>query len=478
MKAHAGDTGKGPVEVVKQGNVRVPIYQTVNRIYRREQGTGERRLIAEHPQFTVAFYAGARRVKRKFTDLARARAEALNAAIRLAGGETEALKLTGLDRATYVEALRQLREWKPSITLTQAVSDHIRAARCLPDGVSLDQAVSEYLRRHPAGLPQKTVPQVVDELVSAKKSAGRSDEYAYELEKRLGRFARSFAVPIGSVTGRQIGEWIHGLGLSGRSQNNFRRIINTFFQFAKRRGYLPRDWDEMSGVERADDDSGDIEVFSPAELRRLLAACAAPVVERGVPRTREEMIPYLTIAAFAGLRSAEIARLDWSEIHLCGPERFIEVKAAKSKTASRRIVPVTDNLAAWLGPQAQSSGPVVPFSRRDKQLYQFLAPTAGIEWKRNGLRHSFISYRLALIKNVHQVSLEAGNSAQMVFQHYRQLVTETAAREWFGLSPLTRDGAGIIPLPAAAADRGSAPSAVAGETVPPPASLPAAQPSA
>ena len=52
-------------------------------------------------------------------------------------------------------------------------------------------------------------------------------------------------------------------------------------------------------------------------------------------------------------------------------------------------------------------------------------------WKRNGLRHSFISYRLAGIKDVGQVSLEAGNSTQMVFKHYRQLVTEEQARAWW-----------------------------------------------
>ena len=158
------------------------------------------------------------------------------------------------------------------------------------------------------------------------------------------------------------------------------------------------------------------------------------------------MIPYLAIGAFAGLRSAEIARLDWSEVHLTGPERFIEVKASKSKTASRRIVPVSDNLAAWLAPHARPDGQMVPYLRFDKQLFQFIAPTAGVTWKRNALRHSFISYRVATIKNVHQVSLEAGNSANMIFKHYRQLVTETAATEWFGIMPPEREGAEIIPF--------------------------------
>jgi len=33
-----------------------------------------------------------------------------------------------------------------------------------------------------------------------------------------------------------------------------------------------------------------------------------------------------------------------------------------------------------------------------------------IEWPRNVLRHSFISYRIATVKSADQVALEAGNS--------------------------------------------------------------------
>ena len=385
-------------------------------------------------------------IRKKFGNLADAEREARFVLAKLANAEGEILKLTGLDRSSYVRAMQQLRGWREDADLHLTVTDYLAAVSRLPAGTTLQQAVDEYLRRHPAGLPSRTVQQVVDELVAAKAAAGRSQAYGEELKKRLGRFAKSFAVPIASVTGAQIGEWIQNLGLSGRSQINFRRIIGTLFKFAKRRGYLPKDWDEMGAVERPDDDSGEIEVFSPSEMRRLLAACSTPVKERGTLRTREEMIPYLAIGAFAGLRSAEIARLDWSEVHLTGPERFIEVKASKSKTASRRIVPVSDNLAAWLAPHARPDGQMVPYLRFDKQLFQFIAPTAGVTWKRNALRHSFISYRVATIKNVHQVSLEAGNSANMIFKHYRQLVTETAATEWFGIMPPEREGAEIIPF--------------------------------
>lgn len=60
---------------------------------------------------------------------------------------------------------------------------------------------------------------------------------------------------------------------------------------------------------------------------------------------------------------------------------------------------------------------------------------AAFAWKHNALRHSFISYRVADIQNVAQVALEAGNSPQMIFKHYRELVRPAAAKEWFAIKP-------------------------------------------
>ena len=58
-----------------------------------------------------------------------------------------------------------------------------------------------------------------------------------------------------------------------------------------------------------------------------------------------------------------------------------------------------------------------------------------IPWRHNALRHSFCSYRLADVKNAAQVALEAGNSPQMIFKHYRELVTEEQAKDWFAITP-------------------------------------------
>jgi hypothetical protein len=52
-------------------------------------------------------------------------------------------------------------------------------------------------------------------------------------------------------------------------------------------------------------------------------------------------------------------------------------------------------------------------------------------------------------KNENQVALEAGNSPQMIFSNYRQLVTESDARTWFSIVP----GAGPKANPYLAAEK-------------------------
>ena len=128
---------------------------------------------------------------------------------------------------------------------------------------------------------------------------------------------------------------------------------------------------------------------------------------------------------------AELARLDWSAVNL--ERRIIEVRAGQAKTASRRVIPIPENLAAWLEPLPRR-GKVIPSSEIARECAA-LARALGIAWPRNVLRHSFISYRIAIVKSADQVALEAGNSAAIIFKHYRELTTEDVATEWFSILP-------------------------------------------
>ena len=92
------------------------------------------------------------------------------------------------------------------------------------------------------------------------------------------------------------------------------------------------------------DDDGDIEIFTPAELRKILAVSTA------------DTLPYLVVlGAFAGIRTAEILRLNFEDIDLAGG--LIELKAKRTKTRARRLIPISDNLRLWLQDIGGTTGP-------------------------------------------------------------------------------------------------------------------------
>jgi integrase len=426
MKELAKIVDKKPFEI-KKASVVVKIYTVNNNV----NGS-------VYPQYTLVYKSGNQRFRKKFADMDAAKREGKLVATKLANGENEILKLTSTDRAIYLQVCRELRPY--NFPLNVAVSDYISSVSRLPQGTTLREVVDFFLWRNPASLIEKTVREVVDELIEVKTKTKRGDKHLADLSSRLGRFADAMEMNIGLVTGVMIQMYLDSKDVTGRTRLNHLRHINSLFKFAVRKKYLLKDaMDEIQAVEKPEMELTEIEIFSLDELQEILKVA------------RPEILPWLAIAAFAGLRNAELQRLDWNEVNLT--ERHIEVTAAKSKTASRRLVPITDNLLAWLKKYKQSSGRITGFENMAKQiswLAQELNNRRGIKaemegcdpkailkfaWKRNALRHSFISYRTAALKDVAAVALEAGNSPAMIFKHYRALVTEKEAAKWFEILP-------------------------------------------
>lgn len=306
--------------------------------------------------------------------------------------------------------------------------DYLAAVQKLPPGVTLSEAADAWLRS--AQGPQ-IAPIRVGDLVSAfiasrerttRMGRPASAEYARDIERRLGKLAEAFpADNADALTAARLEAWIDATGQKGRHRFNTLRLVRTLLKWGQKRGHLPEGklpTDKLEIVAPVDDAA--IGIFTPQELARLFAVA------------KEDMIPFLALGAFAGLRTAEIQRLDWAALKL---ERgFVEVGADKAKTKSRRLVPVLPALKAWLEPIRKTSGPVVPFANVAKQI-GWIARDSKVAWKHNGLRHSFVSYRLASTQSPEQTAFEAGNSPAMVFKHYRELVTPKEAEAWFGVLP-------------------------------------------
>jgi hypothetical protein len=100
-------------------------------------------------------------------------------------------------------------------------------------------------------------------------------------------------------------------------------------------------------------------------------------------------------------------------------------------------------LQAWLAPYAAQTGPVCQWISVRRTVVR-LGKALGIRWPKNGLRHSFATYRLAQCQDAAKVALEMGNTPNMIFRHYRELVTPQEAAAWWSISP-TQAG-NVLPI--------------------------------
>lgn len=77
------------------------------------------------------------------------------------------------------------------------------------------------------------------------------------------------------------------------------------------------------------------------------------------------------------------------------------------------------------------TGALVPVNAR-KKLDAIRRDVGLARWPKNGLRHSFASYRLAAIHDAPRVAAELGHSTpHMLYSTYRELVLpEEAERYW------------------------------------------------
>jgi integrase len=327
------------------------------------------------------------------------------------------------------------RHSREAIGLSQReMSDFVTAKRKLAEyGETINDAVNfriEHLVR--VRRCKTTVADLVAELLEAKRKDGRSEIYLRDLRNMLSIFSRDFGQrPIAGITVEELDHWLRALPGSPKTRANFRANISVLFGHAARRRMI--DFNPVLHTEKVKLPENPPEIFTVDELRALLEAAG---------RIAPDVLPMLAIGAFTGLRDAEIKRLDWNEVNLA--RGYVEVKAAKAKSARRRIVPIQPNLAAWLRPYTEMKGSLAPVGARKK--LDRVRKAAGLTlWPKNGLRHSFASYRLAAIHDAPRVASELGHtSPQMLYSTYREVVRPEEADRYWKIEPTPATEAKVV----------------------------------
>jgi integrase len=287
---------------------------------------------------------------------------------------------------------------------------------------TIADAVRHYVAYLKANERSCTAEQLVNELLAAKKSDGVSERHLCDIRSRLSVFAQRFdGQMVATITSKEIDAWLRSLPVAPLTRNHYRQVVVLAFNFAVRAGYA---------TANPAADAAKAKVVSEAP-GILTVTEAARLLEVATP----DVLPYLGIGLFAGLRRAEIDRLDWSNVDF--ESGLIEVTAQNSKTAQRRFVTMQPNLREWLLPLRQHKGNITP-QNCFREMFEQARSAAGIaEWPENALRHSFASYHLAHFKNAAATALELGHhDSRVTFAHYRELVKPKEAERYWNLGPV------------------------------------------
>ena len=388
--------------VVKKGSISIKIYPTP-------------------PGWTVTWISPDGRQRKYFGAETKAREFAGTIGDQLSEGITKVISAE--DMASLQRAREILRPFGISIEL--AAAEWAKFTGEL-EGVALSEAVRFFRSRRAKKIIE--VSDAVSQFLTAKRQDKKGDRHIEDLESRLGRFAEENPGALNTMTPEKLDGWLRGLrkikhnGKLGdfvgpQTRNHYRAALSNLFTFADQRRWITFTPSEFTAFAPAVVERGEVGIFTPAEAEKLLTHA-------------KELAPALVFGFFSGLRPSEIQRLKWEDVDLDAGHVFVR---GKVRTARYRIAPLPPNAIAWL-------------SRVDrrKRICEYwlpgdaasdLAARLNLKWIHDGPRHSFVSYRLAVLGDLGKVSEETGTSVPTLRLHYRKPIAGGEAAKYFAIFP-------------------------------------------
>ena len=285
-------------------------------------------------------------------------------------------------------------------------------------GWTVPDAIKFALKHLEKQAASQTVPNAVAELLQVRRPAIGKRRYI-DLKRRLGKFAEKFS----DKTTREVTpEDINGF-LSKydhpTTRNDYRKDIVLLWHYCRSKRWVDEAIDKNL-VPRMKEPEKSKTILTVTQARALMEA------------SKDDDVRVLhALILFGGLRRQEVEQLDWSQVHF--KTKHIDVQAGIAKVGCERFSPILPNLRLWLLPIAKKAGPVV--DRNMTYALRRTWKTAGIvPWPDNAHRHSFISYRRALIGDA-QTALDAGTSEGMIKKHYKRPVLKSDADKFFRIAP-------------------------------------------
>jgi hypothetical protein len=431
-----------PVATVTVGSVAISIYAapvTVRAAMPAAEDSSSAASATEskvYQSFQVAHYEGNRRILQRRNTLDKAKALAKEIANRLSRDGARAQYLTEKDRRVLI--LAQSTTAPLGLEVDEVCRRYAEFQARLTTG-TLDEAVSFYLAHGQRVRHGATIESVYGEYLEHLVKRGVGHYHLRDVKRYVGNFVAAFPGLISAIQTTAIDAYLSRLGGSARNKNNHRHGIIAFCNFAQEKGFLPhgiihaasattdyRDArTQISSEQQAIDLLQPTDIYSPEEMRKILAAAD------------DSLRATLEIKAFSGVRTEEIVRLWW--VMVAEAEGCLKVPDAVGKISARRV-PLLPNLQTRLAKYSaelkrERISADLPSANSLTRAWARIAAKAGVPYKRNAFRNSYITYRLILTDDIAKVAEECGTSPKMIRKNYqsRAAIARATAEDWFSI---------------------------------------------
>jgi integrase len=225
-----------------------------------------------------------------------------------------------------------------------------------------------------------------------------------------------------------------GEAVEARYFNNRVATWCNFFNRCREWGFWPKgEKHPAEGIAKRKEPRRSVPIWTPGEAHALLELAQAEL---------RRQVPYLIIGCWLGLRPTEITRLRWEHFDWGRAYLDLDLTVAR-KLQEERFVPINHKarvlLEAWLREEGLWEAAVVGKLKgkccliHDREMISGLARKRGIieAWPQDVMRHSYISYRIALGDSKHQIAEAAGNSEGIIRRRYRRPLMREDGERWF-----------------------------------------------
>lgn len=299
--------------------------------------------------------------------------------------------------------------------------------------------VLEHWRKTGANIKSISAREAVEEFIRWRLASNRlKPRTVDDIRVRLGKFAKYFGdTPFNQIGPEQIDKFLLTYK-EGGSRRSYWKRISPMFEY----GSSIKSWvavNPLTKLTMPEWGKPKRGIYTPEQYSKLIAAAAGSGDEIALRYLVLMGTGFLRFSELVGGKKSEV--LKWEDIQL---DRFINVRKEVAKGTRRaegdaRTIPLTkgESLHTWLYQQMDGknlTGRIIPISDRQlRDRMKVIFALAGVKPVDNALRHSAISYYLAMFPDVgvSRVSRWSGNSEAICRKHYLEVLRKEQGEAWF-----------------------------------------------